>query len=71
MGIDTNKNARFSMESSDLHNSPFMRVWLKTDITMRFALKTNVDSIGQTSKSSSDDPFHEDIIFLTSIITSL
>jgi len=35
----------------DLYNSTFNRVWLKTVITVKFALKNSIDSISETLKS--------------------
>ena len=45
------------MKNCDLHNSSFNRVWLKTVITVKFALKNCIDSICQTSKNNFLDPF--------------
>ena len=51
------------MKNRDLHNSSFNRVWLKTTIIVRIALKNHGDSISQSSKSSILDLFREYVYF--------
>ena len=50
-----------------LHNSSFMRVWPKTIIIVKFALKFWLDSTSQISKMIFLDPFREDFHFLPKI----
>ena len=50
-----------------LHNSSFMRVWPKTIIIAKFALKFWLDSTSQISKMIFLDPFREDFHFLHKI----
>ena len=56
------------MKNRDLHNSSFNRVWLKTIITVKFALKNHGDSISQSSKSSILDLFVNIFMFDLSFI---
>ena len=55
------------MKIRELHNSSFNRVWLKTVMTLKFALKNCVDSISQTLKMFFSRPISCICSFLTEV----